>query len=269
MESILKEIRTNNVKHQILPSENKVIDRLLEYPVEMQSLYDELSDKLSECQKRNLWGAILGAATFWNPEASKVLREEKKKLFKLKKDIAECADSLAAMIKARRDICETSGIIAYQDCHFLHWVNRAARDNHYYQGYVKEDLDALNGRFDLKYWPDNHDVVAAIGEFAQESEIYASDSWTEELLSSPKHSMADYLRVILKAVEETKEQGPPAGLLSADFRLSDNALAVLINCTLDLSPEDSLSSENIKRSRQNIRGEKLRKKRDERAHFKE
>ena len=39
MESILKEIRTYNVKHQISPSENKVIDRLLEYPVEMQSLY--------------------------------------------------------------------------------------------------------------------------------------------------------------------------------------------------------------------------------------
>jgi len=132
-------------------------------------------------------------------------------------------------------------------------VDRAAKNNHYYQGYVKEGLEALSGRFDLKYWPDNHEVVAAIGEFAQENEVYESNSWTEELLSSPKYSMADYLRVLLKAIEDRKKHGPPADLLPEDFRLSDNALSTLINCTLDLAPEDLLSSENVKRSRQNIR----------------
>ena len=257
MEALLRETRAYNVENKISSSENKVIDRLLERSLEMQFVYNELAGKLSEYQQRNLWDALLGAATFWNPEASKKLREQKKKVFKLNQDIAKYANNLATMIKSRRDLCETSGIIAYEDYHFLHWVNRAARSNHYYQGHVKTDLDSLRGRFDLKYWPDNHEVIAAIGEFAQEGEIYEGDSWTEELLSSPKHSMADYLRVILKAIEDRKVQGPPTDLLPEGFRLSDNALATLINCTLDIAPENLLSSEGIKRSRQNIKYRKL------------
>jgi hypothetical protein len=69
--------------------------------------------------------------------------------------------------------------------------------------------------------------------------------------------MADYLRVILKAIEDRKVQGPPTDLLPEGFRLSDNALATLINCTLDIAPENLLSSEGIKRSRQNIKYRKL------------
>jgi MoxR-like ATPase len=100
-------------------------------------------------------------------------------------------------------------------------------------------------------------VITAVGEFAQESGIYETNSWTEELLSSPKHSKADFLRVILRAIEDRKRYGPPERLLPVEFRLSDDALSTLINCTLDLAPEDLLSSENIKRSRQNIRERKL------------
>ncbi|PCJ26212.1 MAG: hypothetical protein COA96_05565 [SAR86 cluster bacterium] len=257
MESILREMRAYNIEHQILPGENTVINRILKHSVEMEPVYAELTSKLSECQQINLWDALLGVATFWNPEASKALREEKRKLFKLNREIAKCAKSLAMMIKERRDISEISGISAYEDYHFIHWVNRAGMKKPYYQVYVKKDINSLKSRFDLKYWPDNHEVVAAIGELAQENEVYETDSWTEELLSSSKCSTADYLRVILKAIEDRKENGPSAGLLPEGFRLSDNLLATLINCTLDLSSENLLSSENIKRSRQNIRDRKL------------
>jgi hypothetical protein len=126
MELILKEMRVYNIEHQILPSENKVIDRLLKRSVEMQTVYDELSEKLSVCQQKNLWDALLGAATFWNPDASKALREDKKQLAKLNANIAKHAQKLAALIEERKDICETSGISAYEDYHFLHWVHRAA-----------------------------------------------------------------------------------------------------------------------------------------------
>jgi hypothetical protein len=222
----------------------------------MLAVYDELAGKLSECQQKNLWAALLGVAAFWNLEASKSLREDKRTLAKLNASIAKHAQELATLIQERRDICETSGISAYEDYSFLHWVHRSAENNHYYQSYVKEGLQTLSGRFDLKYWPDNHEVVAAIGEFATEAELYENDPWTEELLSSSKHSMADYLRVILKAIEDRKSYSPPECLLPQDFRLSDDAIATLINCTLDVDPENMLSSENIKRSRQNIRKRK-------------
>ena len=85
--------------------------------------------------------------------------------------------------------------------------------------------------------------------------IFRGMPWTEELLSSPKHSMADYLCVILKAIDDSKRWG---ALLPSDFRMSDDALVTLINCTLDLEPGELLSAENIKRSRQNIRSRKKR-----------
>ncbi len=116
----------------------------------------------------------------------------------------------------------------------------------------------LSGQFDLKYWPRTDEVVEAIGVFAQEAEIYENDYWTEELVSSPKHSMADYLRVILKAIEDRKQYGPYSHLLPPDFRISDDVLAIFINCTLDLEPSEVLSTDNIKRSRQNIRNGKKR-----------
>lgn len=98
---------------------------------------------------------------------------------------------------------------------------------------MKKDLHAFRGRIDLKYWPDNNDLVAAIGGFAQETEIYENDSWTEEFLSSPRYSMADYLRVILKGIEDRKRIGPVTDLLPKDFRFREKAFATLINCTLD------------------------------------
>ena len=257
MESILKEMRSYNAEHKILTSENEVIDRLLKYPVEMQAIYDEFAGKLSENQQKYLWDALLGAATFWNPKVSKALRENKKRLAKLNDDIAKYAQKLAALIQERHDICETSGISAYEDYDFLDWVHRAAEFNLLYQSHVKKDLQALSYRFDAKYWPENFEVVAAIGEYAKEAELYENNAWTEELLSSPKHSNADYLRVILKAIEDRKKYGPLGYILPKEFRISDNTLASLINCTLDLAPESMLSAEYVKRSRQNIRERKL------------
>ncbi len=78
METILIETRAYNVEHQIWPSGNKIIDRLLKRSLEMKTVYDELVSKLSEEQQKSLWGAILGVATCWNLESSKSLREDKK-----------------------------------------------------------------------------------------------------------------------------------------------------------------------------------------------
>ena len=256
MESILIEIKKNNIEKQILPSENRVIDHLLNRSIEMKSLYDELERKLTRPQQEILWDALLGAATFWNPESSRALREDKKKLQKLNSDIAKHATKLAQLIREREEICETTGISAYEDYDFLHWVHKAGEDNHLYQSYIQQGIQALSGRYDLKYWPEPYAVVEAIGQFANDAEVYENNSWTEELLSSPKHSMADYLRVIIKAIDDRKYHLPPENILPTDFRMSDNALATIINCTLNLEPEDMVSTEYIKRSRQNIRNSK-------------
>jgi hypothetical protein len=73
VESILKEIRANNIDKSILPSENAVIGKILDRSTEMMSVYEELTKKLNENQQMHLWDGLLGAATFWNPDASRLL----------------------------------------------------------------------------------------------------------------------------------------------------------------------------------------------------
>lgn len=192
-------------------------------------------------------------ATGWNPEISKALREDKKQLAKLNLQITESAKNLAELMKRRQDICEMGHLGAYEDYDFFDWVHKAAKCNNNYQQHTKRKLQLLGNQYDSKYWPENHEVIAAIGIFAQESEINETNRWTQELLTSPKHSVADYIRVILLAIKERKKYGPPDSLLPEGFHLSDMALATFVNCTLDKAPDKLLSSENIKRSRQNIR----------------
>lgn len=253
MEVILTKTKNSYLKNKILFSEIEVIDRLLARTNEMKDVYEELAGKLSYEEQENLWDALLGVATFWNPDSSKNLRNSKKKLIKLNQEISQTAIKLSSLIKEREEICETSSISAYDDYHPVHWIHRAAEPNYNYEGYVKKKLQLLASQFNLKYWPRTNEVVEAIAAFADEAEISENNSWTEELICSPKQSMADYIRVILKAIEDRKDPyGSPAPL-PTDFRLSDNSLATFINCSLNLPADDLLSSENVKRSRQNIR----------------
>ena len=256
MEAILKTKRQYNSDHGIWPSENKVIDRLLERSVEMQSLYGELRANLDENQLENLWDALLGVATLWTPESSRALREDQKSLTKINEDIAKLARDLAELMRERYEISERTGFISYEDYHVVDWIDRAAKDNYLYRSYVQENLQNLSTRFDLKYWPRTSEVVDAVADFASEAEIYVNNEWTEELISSPKSSKADYLRVLLKAIDDRKTQGPPLHLLPVNFKMSDSALATFINCSLDLSPDEMVAAEYVKRSRQNIREKK-------------
>lgn len=253
MESILRSKRQYNIDHQILKSENKVIERMLKRSVEMKDMYNELGTKLSECQQEHFWDAILGAATFFNPESSERLRKNRKTLVKLNQDIAKYASKLTDLMKQRYDLSETSGLNSHGDHHVIHWIERAAKNNYLYQSYVKVKLKPLASRFDLKYWPRTFEVVSAISAFAEEAETHASDEWTEELLSSQKCSKSDYLRVLLKAIEDKKEFGPNTHVLPHNFCMTDKSLATMINGTLGLEPDNMITTEYVKGTRQNIR----------------
>lgn len=254
MESILTGKRQYNIDQQILKSENEVIDRLLKRSLEMKPVHDELVGKLNKHQQETFWDVILGIAAFWNPESSKKLRDDRKTLINLNKEIAKHARKLADCIRKREEISEVSSISSYEDYHVVQWIDRAAENNHMFQSYVQQDLHILRSRYELKYWPNNHEVVEAIASLAEESDVYITNDWSEELLSSPKCSMADFLRVVLRSIEDRKKDEPYQ--LSYDFRMTDNSLATLINCTLDIEPNSMVSAEYVKRSRQNIREKK-------------
>lgn len=252
MESILRKIHKKNEEHNIWSNQNIVIERLFKRNLEMQELYDELTSKLDKNQQNYLWDALLASAAHWSPDHSSKYRNAKKELTSLNQDIAKRAGQLADLMHKRNEISNANGFLSHEDLHITDWITKAGKNNHFFQDNILENLEYLSTRFDDKYWPNTIEVIDALMNFALEAKI-SGNMWTEELISSAKHSKADYLKVMLKAIKYRKIHGPTSHLLPKDFHLSDKVIATYINCSLDLDTDEMVDATYIKRSRQNIR----------------
>jgi hypothetical protein len=251
MEQILKDRLQQNSEAGIWPTENAVISRLLVAYVEMEQVYKEVSSRLSRPQMESFWDALLGAACFWTPSDSMNLREVRRDLEQLNRQIETHALKVAALLKQRYELAEEFGFHASADYHVLGLFDRAGDAS--YELYVRPELQKLRGRYDLKYWPDIPSLVESIAVSAKESEVVPVDGWTQTLLSSRKGSRTDYLRVILQAIEERKNDWNGIGRLPSDFRMSDKSLAIFITHSLGLSAEESVTAEYVKNARMHIR----------------
>ena len=254
MKEFLKSELKYNIERKILRSENVILKRFLERNLEMSDVYKELSGRIpSEQGKEQILRSIVSAAAFWNPDEAKKLREDKKRLVDLNKQIAETAGKLAGLLHNRKEISEKSGFSAYDDYHFMEWVEKAAETNYMYKSYLADKIASLRGQFDLKYWPTSVEVIDAIKTFALETKVEARDTWTEASISSKKSSTADFVRTVCKAVEEQTEYsffGIPN-----DFKLSDESLATVVNCALNLLDDDIIDSSYVKNVRQRMRAQ--------------
>lgn len=251
MEQILKDRHQQNSEVGIWPTENAVISRLLAAPLEMAEVYNEVSSRLSQPQMENFWDAILGAACFWTPSDSMNLREVRRNLEQLNRQIETHAYKVASLLRRRSELAEEFGFRASADYHVLNFLDRAGDAR--YELYVRPELQKLRGRYDLKYWPDIPSLAESIAVSAKESEVFPVDSWTQTLLSSRKGSRTDYIRVILQAIEERKADCNGVGRLPSGFRMSDKSLAIFITHSLDSCDEEPVTAEYVKSARMHIR----------------
>jgi hypothetical protein len=74
IEAYLYERKKYNSIHNILPSENKVIERLVLNHVSMQRVYSELIN-LPRSQWRSITSAVMQIAAFWSPDRARAQRQ--------------------------------------------------------------------------------------------------------------------------------------------------------------------------------------------------
>lgn len=251
MIEILKKQRQYNLENKILHSEITVIDRLLNREPEMCGVYAEASKKLDDFQNRCFWDRVIAIASHWNPESIQGFRNAKKNLLQLNPEIEATSRKLASLLKERTDLCNQFSFSAYTDYHVMDWIQHAAKQNYLFQSYLNEDLTAMRSQFDLKYWPTPAELVHTIANFAAEATVEQHDKVTEAAISSPRSSRADYLRALLKAIDEGREESPQQ--IPDDFKLTDESIANLANCSLGLVGEQLIDSQYIKRFRQRSR----------------
>lgn len=150
--NILREDKDYNIEKNILPSEVQIIDRLLTRDADMVSVYEEIHG-LGLIEKQLILRGILNVGAFWNPQAAKDFRVDRKKLEDVNYKIGETAAQLAELLEAREYLHNHSGFSS--DTHYcvLNALENAAEGNYLYSSYVKEKIAKLRGQYDSKYWP--------------------------------------------------------------------------------------------------------------------
>ncbi len=130
-------------------------------------------------------------------------------------------------------------------------IEAAAKSNYLFTSYVQERLDALHGQFDLKYWPSLSDFLQELASDAEDAVIEATDPLTAAATMASRPSRADFIKALLAAIDENR--GRNHGQLPNDFKVTDNTLATLASCVLDLGADDLVDGPYVKRLRQRER----------------
>ncbi|HBO3861926.1 hypothetical protein [Pseudomonas aeruginosa] len=252
-ENILIDDKTYNVEHNILLSENAIIDCLLARRLELNEAYGELYDKL-HLHPRALpafLSLLLSTAAFWAPDKIARARGQRDELVDTNQQIAQKAEELAQLLEHRSNLHNTSGFSSDTHYHICNVIEDAAKDHYLFNAYVKERLNTVRNQFEWKYWPTVEQFVRSLGRDANGAELEATDPLTRAATAATRHSPADFFKALFAAIEENSEQS--GGPLPEGFRLSDATLASLVNCALDLGPDELKDSAYVKRLRQRER----------------
>lgn len=252
-EDLLLECKRYNIEHDILPSENAVVDRLLVRRLELKSAYKELYSRLCQYPSalKVFLDLLLGTAAFWNPEKISQARTARNDLADVNRQIAGKAADLADLLARRSDLHNTSDFSSSTHYHVCDVIEVASEGNYLFTSHVKPRLDALSGQYDLKYWPSLSQFLQAIAADAERANIEANNPMTDAATAAIRSSRADFFKALFAAIEENRAEN--YGLLPRGFKLSDRTLASLANCVLDLGPDDPVEEAYVKRLRQHIR----------------
>lgn len=252
-EQILREGKAYNVERNILPSENAIAERLLARRLELAEAYEEVHSKLHghDGALPAFLGLLLSTAAFWNPEKIEEARSARADLAKVNRQIAQMAADLAGLLDQRFELHNTSSFSSDTHYHVCAVIEAAAARNHLFRSYVREPLKGLRARYDLKYWPTLSDCLQAVASDAEAAAPIPSDPLTAASTTASRPSLADFFKALFASMEENSTGNH--GQLPDGFKLTDDTLASLVNCALDLAVDDLVDGPYVKRLRQRAR----------------
>lgn len=252
-EDALRADKAYNIENAILPSENRIIDRLLARRVELVSAYAEIYEKLHDREHgiATILGVVTNVAAFWNPQKVAYARDARVRLQEVNREIGELAMDLAGLLEERSEIGNRSGFASDTHYHIAEVIDAASSDNGFYRFHLRDELKPLKSRYDLKYWPSLAEVVRVIGQDAGDADTKATDTLTRAATTGTRGSRADFFQALFQLIRENGDANP--GHLPRNFRLSDETLASLANCALDIEPDDLVDGAYVKRLRQRAR----------------
>lgn len=258
-EILLREMKEDLEARNIWPNMRIIIQDLLNRRLELVDVSKETYAALAQ-QPRALyvfWDAFLHTADGWSPEKIRQARKARGELTGVNAQISELADQLAVLLDRRDHLHNHSGFRSGAQHHIVDFMHEASEHNYLYECHVKEKLDRLTYQYDLKYWPSLSEVIQAIGADAEMAEVTANSDATAAATESRKSGLSDFVKALQARLDDCRVR--KYGCLPNDFALSDSCLASLVSCGLDLSPDELVDADFMKRFRQRQReAEKIR-----------
>lgn len=250
-EHYLSKVKKSNIEKEILPSENKVIDRILNRTLDMTTVYEELVVKYTDRQYRVFIDVILSSAAFWNPDKAKKYRKDKADLLAINNSINQQAKKLTEALSKRENLINSTGFGSDTFYHILDVIDAASKGNGHYTGFLSEQLKSLSYDYDLKYWPSLSSVVKAIAIDSEKPDVQATDPLTDAATKNERTSLSDFLRALFASIEENTSR--VGNGLPDKVKVTDSSLAIIVNCSLGLDIEEMVDSSYVKGVRQRLR----------------
>jgi hypothetical protein len=252
-EAVLRTDIAYNMEHSILPGRQSIAQRMLARRIELAEAYTELYEKLGT-RPQAVWtffDALLAMADLWNPAANAKARANRRRLEAVNTEIEKLAAALARLLEERDALHNTSGFHSNAHYHPLDLIDVASVGNQLYEWYPKKPLDVVRAQYGMKYWPSISECIMAISINARDAGVQASNPFTGLATQATRNSLADCFKVLFGAIEQLKTHN--SGFLPQGFFVSDASLASLVNCALDLGPDDIVDAAYVKRLRQRER----------------
>lgn len=252
-ENVLSAVRKRYADADVWPSVVRIIDRLLSRRLELKDAYEELYQAMPDWRALDhFFDAVLVSAAFYNPDEINEARDARADLEATNAEIAKLAHRLAAQLRHRDELRNTSSFSTTAHYHVMDVVEEASESNGLYRVYLKEELDRLASRFDLKYWPSLAAWMEVLADDADRATVYPTDELTKVSTATPHRGReSDFFKALLVAI---KERSTLRGcFVPDDYLPSDQMLATLGNCALDLPPEKLFDGTQLKSLRQRLR----------------
>ena len=252
-ETVLREEWQYNNDRNIWPSQNRIIERLLDRRAELVGAYAEIHEKLHNHPHgiKELFRAVTYTGVSWNPAKNAEARATRDRLSEINQGIAEAAGALSSLLSERSDLENSSSFHAHGLYHIGEVIEAASIGNYEFDWYLREPLHALRGQFDLKYWPSLSACAAALARDALMSEIETTDTATEAATRANRASKADFFKALYANINAYGAAG--RGFIPHGFRLTDETIASLANCVLNLSEDKIVDGAYVKCFRQRER----------------
>lgn len=248
---LLDDIRYNE-EHSILARRNSVARRLLGRRLELVEAYTDLVTRLRyERPIAVVLDQVLVAATYWNKDETAKMRLARADLEQVNRRIARTADELANLLEQRTHFHNHSEFSSETHYHPIDLMEVAAKGNGLYGSFLKDKLDALRYRFDLKYWPSLSAMTRAMAADARGAVVSVTDEVTEAATTGKRASDTDFFRAFYVGLEHCKTA--LGGLVPDDYEMVDRTLAALATCALGNDPDEPFTSDYVKQCRARIR----------------